>query len=275
MKLSAAEATEIAALLAEAARAEIMPRFRRLAAGEVRAKTSAFDLVTEADEAAERRIRAALQARWPGVAMLGEEQASADPRALDVLAGEGAVFILDPVDGTANFAGGVPLFGVMLALVVAGETRAAWIHDPLGQDTAIAIRGEGAWIEVPDGTRADCRVAAPVPVGAMLAAVSWGYMAPARKAQVLPSLAKLGATVNFRCAAHEYRLACTGGAHALAYNRLMPWDHAAGALLHAEAGGFSARFDGSPYTARTHDGGLLLAPDRASWDALRDALALG
>ncbi|MCW8085375.1 inositol monophosphatase family protein [Sabulicella glaciei] len=271
---SAKQASEIAALLAGAARSEIMPRFRRLAAGQVRAKASAFDLVTEADEAAERRIAEELAARWPEAAILGEEAAAADPAVLRLLEREGLCFVLDPVDGTANFAAGVPLFGVMLAAVLDGETVGAWIHDPLGQDTAIALRGEGAWVEDPSGHRTDCRVAPAAPVASMIGAVSWGFMEPARKERVLPRLSRLGGTVNYRCAAHEYRLAATGGAHLLVYNRLMPWDHAPGALLHAEAGGFAAQFDGTPYTPRRHTGGLICAPDRASWDAAREALAL-
>ena len=274
MRFSARQASEVAALLREAARAEILPRFRRLAAGDIRTKSSAFDLVTEADEAAERHVGAALARLFPEAALLGEEGAAADPALLERLAGEGLVFILDPVDGTANFAAGAPLFGVMAAAVWRGETVAAWIHDPMGDDTAIALRGEGAWIEAPSGHRADCRVAAPAGVGAMLGAVSWGYMEAGRKARVLPALARLGGTLNFRCAAHEYRLAATGGLHLLAYNRLMPWDHAAGVLLHAEAGGFSAQFDRRAYSPRVHQGGLLCAPDRACWDAAMDALQL-
>lgn len=272
MRFDARGASDLAALLAGAARAEIMPRFRRLAAGEVRAKSGPLDLVTEADEAAERVIAAGLRARFPGSFILGEEAAAADPGLLGRLGGAGLAFVLDPVDGTANFAAGAPLFGVMVAAVLDGETVGAWIHDPLGQDTAIAIRGEGAWIEGADGVRRDCRVAEAVPVGRMVGAVSWGYMAPPMKAGVLPRLARLAGTLNFRCAAHEYRLAATGGAHLLIYNRLMPWDHAAGVLLHAEAGGHARRFDGSAYTALTHDGGLICAPDQASWEAAREAL---
>ncbi|MFL1461321.1 inositol monophosphatase family protein [Roseococcus sp. DSY-14] len=274
MRITAGQAAQVAALLREAARLEVLPRFRRLAAGEVRTKSSAFDLVTEADEAAERRLTAGLRAIFPQAAILGEEAAASDPAALRLLDREGLAFVLDPVDGTANFAAGAPMFGVMAAAVWNGETIGAWIHDPMGDDTAIALRGEGAWIEAPSGHRADCRVAAPAEVGAMLGAVSWGYMEAGRKARVLPALARLGGTLNFRCAAHEYRLAATGGLHLLAYNRLMPWDHAAGVLLHAEAGGFSAQFDRRAYSPRVHQGGLLCAPDRACWDAAIDALQL-
>ena len=52
----------------------------------------------------------------------------------------------------------------------------------------------------------------------------------------------------------------------------MPWDHAAGWLLHREAGGYAARFDGSPYSPLLHGGGLICAPDRVSWQSAREAL---
>ncbi|MBX9749114.1 MAG: inositol monophosphatase [Roseococcus sp.] len=272
MKVSAAQASEIAGLLGVAARAEILPRFRKLASGDIRTKSSPLDLVTEADEAAERRLTAELSARFPGAMILGEEAAAADPALLSRMLDAELCFVLDPVDGTANFAAGVPLFGVMVAAIHHGETIAGWIHDPMGDDTVIAIRGEGAWVETPAGTRQDCRVASPAPLGGMVGAVSWSYLPPERKAHLLPRLAQLAGTLNFRCAAHEYRLAATGGLHALFYNKLMPWDHAAGVLIHAEAGGYSAQFDGSAYSPRKHTGGLICVPDRAGWQALREGL---
>lgn len=254
----------VAELLREAARAEILPRFRRLAAADIRAKTGPLDLVTEADEAAERRIAAGLRALHPGCFVLGEEAAAADPSLLGRLGEHDLAFVVDPVDGTANFAAGVPLFGVMCAALRRGETVAGWIHDPLGDDTLAAERGSGAFVLGETPKRA--RVAEPAPVAAMLGAVSWGYMTPEQQARVLPRLSGFAATVNFRCAAHEYRLAATGGAHLLAYNRLYPWDHAAGVLIHAEAGGFAAQPDGAPYSPLVHTGGLVCAPDRASWE---------
>lgn len=276
MRLSAREAEEVAALLREAAAREVLPRFRRLAAGDVRAKSGPLDLVTEADEAAERRIAAGLAARFPGALIVGEEAAAAEPALLGRLAEAPLAFVVDPVDGTANFAAGVPLFGVMAAAIVRGETVAGWIHDPLGDDTLIGLRGEGAWSLSREGARRDCRVAPPAPLGRMVGAVSWGFMPPERKAAVLARLPALGAALNFRCAAHEYRLAATGGAHLLIYNRLMPWDHAPGQLIHAEAGGASAQFDGAAYSPLRHQGGLICAPDGASLALVRqEILGLG
>lgn len=271
--IGAARAAEVATLLRHAARSEILPRFRRLAQGAVRTKSGPLDLVTDADEAAERVIETALKRLFPGCAVVGEEAAAADPSVMDRLRDADLAFVVDPVDGTANFAAGLPLFACMAAAVVRGEVVGAWIHDPLGDDTAIALRGEGAWIADPEGRHmGDLRVAAPVPVGQMVGAISWTYLPQALREQVTSRFPRFAGVVGYRCAAHEYRWAAGGHGHVLFYNRLMPWDHLPGWLLHREAGGHSARFDGSPYLPTHRDGGLICAPDHASWDAVRHAL---
>ncbi len=272
--LGARAVADVAALLRDVAIAEVMPRFRRLASGEVRTKSGPLDLVTDADEAAERRITAGLGAMFPGCVVVGEEATSANPSLLDRLADADLAFVVDPVDGTSNFAAGLPLFGCMAAAFRRGEVIAAWIHDPLGDDTAIALRGEGAWIERPDGVRtAALRVADPVPVERMVGAISWTYIPGELRRQVAGRMPRLATAVHFRCSAHEYRLVAGGHLHVNFYQRLMPWDHAPGWLLHAEAGGHAARFDGEPYDpARHRDGGLICAPDRESWRAVREAL---
>lgn len=274
-RIDAAAAAGIAALLRAAGRAEVMPRFRRLGSDAVRTKSGPLDLVTDGDEAAERLIAAGLAARFPGCAVVGEEAATADPALLDRLADADLAFVVDPIDGTANFVAGVPVFACMVAAIRRGEIIAAWIHDPVGDDTAMAIRGEGAWIEDAAGGRRDLAVAAPVPVERMVGAVAWGFMAAPLKARVTANLPRLAATVGYRCAAQEYRLAASGHLHLLVYNRLMPWDHAPGWLLHREAGGYAAQFDGRPYSPLVRVGGLICAPDRAGWEAARDALGLG
>lgn len=272
---SLADTVALADLLRDVARAEIMPRFRRLDEGAVRAKTGPLDLVTEADEAAERVITAALQDRFPGCVVVGEEATAADPSLLGRLAGADLAFVVDPIDGTANYAAGLPLFGSMVAALVRGEIVAAAIHDPLGDDTALALRGEGAWIESADGRRQDLRVAAPVPVARMTGAASWRYLPGGLRASVSGHLTRVAASFDLRCAAHEYRALAGGHCHFLLFYRLMPWDHAPGWLLHREAGGFAARFDGTPYLPTRRDGGLICTPDEASFHALRAALLEG
>jgi fructose-1,6-bisphosphatase/inositol monophosphatase family enzyme len=272
MTFTLSQLDSVADLLAAAARQEILPRFRNLAPGSVHTKTGPLDLVTEADVAAERVITAGLTRLFPGCVVVGEEATSADPTRLGALAGADLAFVVDPVDGTANFAAGLPLFGVMAAAIVRGEVVASVIHDPIGNDTALALRGEGAWIETPAGRRTDLHVAAPAAVEAMAGNVAWRFLPEPERSIVCANLPRLGGCWDYRCSAHEYRMVAAGHCHFLVFNRLYPWDHAPGWLLHQEAGGYSARLDGSPYDPTQVEGGLICAPDRASWAALRETL---
>ena len=103
--------------------------------------------------------------------------------------------------------------------------------------------------------------------------VSWRFLPEPLRSRVCAQPAAAGRDAGIIAApAHEYRMAAGGHCHLLFFNRLLPWDHAPGWLLHREAGGYSARLDGSAYTPLRHDGGLICAPDRESWQAARDVL---
>ena len=95
------DSARIERLIAEIAAEEVMPRFEKLEAGDVSEK-SPGDLVTIADVATERRLTPALLDALPGSRVVGEEAAAADPRILDQLAGDDPVWVVDPIDGTAN-----------------------------------------------------------------------------------------------------------------------------------------------------------------------------
>ena len=267
-----ADLSEVVQLVRAVARAEIMPRFRNLLPGDVQAKTGPLDLVTEADEQAELRLATGLGRLFPGCAVVGEEAASRDPALLGTVGDAELCFLVDPVDGTANFCAGLPLFGTMVAAVRRGAVVGAVIHDPVGDDTAVAVAGQGAWMETASGERTALRVAPPVPLAAMAGSLSWKYMPEPPQSRVCRNLPRLGAAWDYRCAAHQYRMVAAGHCHFSIYHRLMPWDHAAGWLLHREAGGWSARLDGTPYDPAQTGGGLICAPDEASWGALRSAL---
>jgi fructose-1,6-bisphosphatase/inositol monophosphatase family enzyme len=161
MQVTQQDVARITEILAEAARVEIMPRFKALADGDVRHKSSVFDPVTEADEAAERAISAQLRASFPGALIVGEEATSAEPALLERLRDAPLAFVVDPIDGTRNFVAGLPLFGVMAAAIVRGEIRAGVIHDPVCHDTAYALKGEGAWFSREGQAARQLRVAAP------------------------------------------------------------------------------------------------------------------
>ncbi|OHV83986.1 inositol monophosphatase [Ensifer sp. LCM 4579] len=259
----------LANLLQEAAVKEILPRFRNLESGDVRMKTEAIDLVTEADEAAERLIKSRIDAIAPGSVFIGEESVAADPGLLEKLADADHAIVVDPIDGTFNFAAGMPLFGVMASVVAKGETVAGIIYDPLGNDWVIAEKGSGAWMCRPNGSQERLSVSASVPLRNMVGGASTGFYGEDDRRIVMGNLAKVRMATSYRCAAHEYRIFAGGHLHFLMYQKLMPWDHLAGTLIAEEAGAFTARFDGSPYLPAHLSGGLLLATDKESWDALR------
>lgn len=260
----------LAELMRDAAAAEIMPRFRRLGAGDVRVKTEATDLVTEADEQAERMMRAHMPAILPGALFIGEESVAADPALLAQLDDADLAVIVDPVDGTANFASGLPLFAVMASVVVKGEAVAGIIYDPLADDFVMAEKGAGAFMRRPDGSEERISVASPVALEKMQGTASVSSLAADIKPQALANLAKVRASSSFRCAAHEYRLIAGGHIHFAMFRKLLPWDHVAGVLIAQEAGAHVARLDGSAYRPEHKKGGLLAATDIDSWTTLRD-----
>jgi fructose-1,6-bisphosphatase/inositol monophosphatase family enzyme len=264
--------SRVGEILAFAARTEIMPRFGRLTATQVREKSSPLDLVTEADEVAETVITTGLKAAFPKAIVIGEEGTHKDPALLQLIAAAELAFIVDPIDGTRNFTANLPLFGVIAAATVYGQVVAGVIYDPVCQDWAYGVLGAGAWIEHEDGSRIALRVAPSAPVSEMEGVVGTNFLPEPLRSTVNCNRSRLASSTWLRCAAHEYRMAAAGHCHLLLYNRLMPWDHAAGWLLHKEAGGYSAHFDGTAYHPTHFSGGLLCAPDEDSWHLARAAL---
>ncbi|WP_180897480.1 inositol monophosphatase family protein [Martelella soudanensis] len=260
----------IAGLMRHAARQEILPRFRNLDAADVAEKTEASDLVTIADTAAERVIKAGIAEILPEALFIGEEGVAADPELLLKLKDAKVAVVVDPIDGTFNFAHGISGFGVMAAVVVNGETVAGLIYDPLGDDFMMAEKGGGAWLKRANGAARKMTVAAPVNLEEMLGAASVAFMPKENRATLLANTAKVRYAASYRCAAVEYRAFAAGGLHFFTYFKLMPWDHLAGVLIGQEAGGYIARYDGSPYLPSHLDGGLLGATDKDSWMELKE-----
>ncbi len=257
------DAETIAGFIRETAEVAILPRFRQLRQEDIREKKPG-DYVTIADTEAERLLEARLRDALPGSVVLGEEGAAQDPARLDLLVGDAPVWVIDPIDGTGNFARGEPGFAVILALVERAEVRAGWIYDPLGAGMVLAERGSGAWSE---GRRlAVDREAAP---GRMVGAAYGRTAAGPRAAKALADSGRIAAVRNLGSSALEYSALALGRAHFSLHSRSLPWDHAAGMLVVAEAGGIAGFFDGTPYDPRISDRPVLAASSQAAWDTVR------
>lgn len=255
----------ISRIIAETADAEVRPRFRALAHGEVREK-SAGELVTVADEAAEAVLTRRLREELPGSVVLGEEAAASDPAVFHLLEGTDPVWVIDPVDGTGNFARGVPKFAVMVALVRRGETQAGWIYEPAVDRMTVTGRGGGAW-------QGHTRLVMPVPPAeprelcGTLHASNYGGRDLRRRLD--HRRGRVHAIKSQRCAGAEYVRLARGEQHFAVFTKLAPWDHAPGSLIVQEAGGIARLYDGRTYGPNVADAAcLLLAPDSATWRTL-------
>jgi fructose-1,6-bisphosphatase/inositol monophosphatase family enzyme len=253
----------VAALLRRAATEIILPRFRNLQKDEIREKGPG-DLVTVADTEAEKLLTPLLRRLAPGSVVVGEEAVAADAYVLDRLKNAEGVWLIDPVDGTFNFVHGNPNFAVMVAYVEQGDVRAGWIHEPIENETIWALAGEGTW----RGSD-PLRLPAMPSAERMIGSVSGRTPKGARARDLLQSRREFGPLVNIRCAGRTYTGLARGQIHYAYFSRSRPWDHAAGWLIHREAGGRGAFLDGESYTPVRANHPLLLAPDDACWEELQ------
>lgn len=265
----------IAELIAEVAKTEITPRFRALEHGDWREKAPG-DIVTIADERAEAALEPELLKLLPGSVVLGEEAAARDKSLFERLRGDRPVWIIDPVDGTANFAAGKPEFCSMLALVEGDRLLASWIHEPLSGRTTCAVAGSG--IEVLGTPRPLSIEAGERPKG-MRGVMAVGHKGRAdlvQRAGHLKAQIEIDQVRSLRCAGFDYLRLLAGELDFLLFSGVMPWDHAAGALLIQEQGGLAGYLgdDGRYFASRALSAEGVLAASRPD-DWRRIAAHLG
>lgn len=248
------DAFRVAQAIADVTAAEIAPHFGKLEKEAVRHKSSATDLVTRVDEAAEAALKKALSALAPGAGFVGEEAAAADPSIVAALSGEGAFWIVDPLDGTRNFVNGVAEFGTIVAYVENGATLIGWIYAAPERKCAVAVKGEG--VRWDGGTP----VVAPRSNDPPMGLRSMGWLTPQWRDRLALALGKNLASRPGRCSAYAYLKLMTGEVDFKLSSRIHPWDHAAGALILAELGGRAAFLEnGETYSPRDSIDAPLLA----------------
>lgn len=238
----------------------VLPRYRRLAPGEV-AEKSPGDLVTIADAEAEAELSAALRAGDPGALVIGEEAVGAEPGLRDAIDGADHVWLVDPVDGTGNFVAGNPDFGCLVVELRRGVPVRSWIWQSVRRRMFQATRGEGV--------RVDGRPwAAPHPRRPELV----GGVTPEYAALSGPGLAAPWPMTG-SCSA-DYPLMALGERDYLIHNGKYPWDHWPGILLLGELGGRVAFADGEPFTSTSPNPAKVIAARSLEiWDAVAAAAA--
>ena len=256
---------DVSTLMRRVAAEVLIPRFRRLSADEVSEK-SPGEIVTCVDLESERRLAEGLARLCPSACIIGEETAAADPRLLG-RAGSGIAWLIDPLDGTANYVSGRAPFGIMVALVGDGIPQMGWILDALTGRMCFAERGRGAMCDERSVKAKPTGRARPV------AALGTHFLSVKQRDRVHAAAASRFDRVPVpMCAAESYPRIVFGRNDIAMFQRILPWDHAAGALFVSEAGGIVTHWDCSPYRVGGSGKGVLIAAGRREWDLAAEVL---
>lgn len=228
---------ELRHVVREAARVELLPRFSDVAR---HVKTDG-SVVTAADHAMQAHMQRALASSWPDYAFLGEEMAAVEQEQLARVAVRG-LWCLDPLDGTSNFAAGIPFFAVSLALLIEGRPALGLVYDPVRDECFSAACGQGARCndapltgpgEAPDSLRR------------AIACVDFKRLDGALAAR-LAAGPPYGSQRNFGSSSLEWCWLALGRFHLYLHGGQKLWDYAAGSLILAEAGGSAATLADEP-----------------------------
>ncbi len=236
------ELLELARATAEEA-AELVGAGRSTAAEQVDTKSSSVDVVTAVDRASEALIVRRLAEARPDDGVLGEEGASR-------VGSSGVRWVVDPIDGTVNFLYGVPAYAVSIAAEVEGVAQVGVVLNVPTGELFAAVRGRGAWLTAPGAAAQRLHGSAATRLEETLVATGFGYRVEQRRAQgavVAELLPQVRDIRRIGTASLDLCAAAAGRVDAYYELDLKPWDHAAGALIAAEAGLVVTGTDGRPF----------------------------
>jgi len=266
LTLTQAQMDGLIAIVRDVAAREIKPLFRNLDAAAIDSKSAPDDLVTVADRAAELAIADGVRKLLPGAAIVGEEAVSADKTVLDRV-GAGQVVVIDPIDGTWNYANGNATYGVILSVIEDGETVFGLLYDPSYDDWIAGAKGQGAWFANAAVKRPLALPETPAIPDAFGFVGMYLFTKP-QQVQIAAQLPAFRRTQTLRCSCHEYRLLAQGSAQFCLNGMLNVWDHAAGVLIYRELGGVARLLDGREYDPTMREGRLLTAASPQLWDSV-------
>ena len=258
---------KVGEILQEVSKVSIEPRFEALREAEVRFK-SPGEVVTVADEEAEHQLKTRLGELIPEALFVGEEGFSGGAGLSDALRSE-KIWLVDPLDGTANFVSGSPLWAVMVALVRGGETTAAWIWQPTAKVMYQAEFGAGT-------TRNGIPIVRPLAslrARDLRGSVLTKFLDAPTMERVDTNRHRFGSVgPGTGSAGIDYPKLIEGEQDFVMFWRTLPWDHAPGALLVNESGGCVRRLNGDVYSPSQRGAGLLAAGSWGTWLVVRHTL---
>lgn len=244
-----------------------------LDSGQIESKEFASDLVTIADKASEEYIRSEIKRLFPNVFVVGEEAVAANPELLNQIAHEKMTFVIDPIDGTWNYAKGSSTFGVIISVIANGEVIYGLHYDPVVDDWIHAWKHAGAFRGNPSShfqkRLAVSETERPEEMLGFIPYYIYGYkFGNEKRDKLLMTFVDFERIMSLRCSAHEYRMMAEGTVDFSLTSNGKLWDHCAGLLIHEEAGGYARKLTGEKYSPLNSDGQLLIANNKDTWKLL-------
>jgi len=201
-------------------------------------------VVTEVDHAMQDRLQADLAKHWPEYKFLGEETPARERHKLAALQNKG-LWCVDPLDGTTNYAAGIPYFAVSLALLNQDGVAIGLVYDPVRDECFLAEKGEGTWL---NGTRLGTASNTPnPPLMSSIAVIDFKRLEASLAARLI-SHRPYGSQRYFGASSLEWCWLADGRFHVYLHGAQHPWDYAGGSLILAEAGGQALTLAGEQIT---------------------------
>jgi len=220
-------------MIIPAAREELLPRFTRVE----RQHKRDGSVLTEADLAVQSRLAVQLQQQWPETVFLGEEMTTADQAGL--LASGQPVWCLDPLDGTSNFAAGIPFFSISLALLQQGEVLLGVVYDPVRDECFSASPTQGARL---NGEPLRVKQTG-LELEQTTALIDFKRLEKDLATRLVTAI-PYASQRSFGSVALDWCWLAAGRCHIYLHGRSNIWDYAAGNMIFHAAGGYSCTLDG-------------------------------
>jgi myo-inositol-1(or 4)-monophosphatase len=253
---------KLESLISQVAKEEILPRFNRVSY-EVKEDGS---LLTEADLSADKRICSALAEWYPDIAFLSEEMTSLEQE--NLVSSAEKLWCLDPLDGTSNFAAGIPLFATSLALFVNGEVKIGITYDPVRDEMFSAVKGQGAWL---NGEPLKC-VSSGFTLDKTIAIVDFKRLKPDLVQRLLKN-PPYKSQRNLGTCVLEWAWMAANRGHLYLHGGMKLWDLAAGTLILKEAGGYACTLEGeSVFRPAMKPRSVVISPDKALFESWKTFL---
>ncbi len=231
---------ELQEIVVSAGIEELLPRFAHVA----RAYKADGSVLTEADLAVQTRVAGQLQEHWPETVFLGEEMSVDEQQAM--LTSDQPIWCLDPLDGTRNFATGIPYFCISLALLQNGSVSLGLVYDPVRGEFFAASDAQGAMLN----NETLSLTSSGLELEQTTALIDFKRL-DAPLATRLATEIPYASQRSFGSVALDWCWLAAGRCHVYLHGRSNLWDYAAGEFIFQKAGGFACTLDGEQVFTRS------------------------